>query len=847
MNFTTLNNTWKKNVKIYHVEWYVEKIFKMKEKERFLKDLNDRQNEKLPFIDCFKNDKYLKGRLYKSIDRFYFYGDYNFSEIKTLKDLKIINSQIEDFKNLVISKKEYKAKEYSLSTTKSIVTKLESIGIPKLTKLILKNFVEDNENINLLVTNVLEFNEFSFKKEYGLSFANAERNFRELKRYADNYITDYLKEISLKEKQLLEKFKHIGFLDYKLINEKLETINTISKKLDYLVSAKENYFDKFQKVVNSIQENENDYIFFLSNRSTFWEYIFGNNRLVTALNIQESTYEIYFKNASNNPEYTYWFLKYNANQVFEHTINSKDFKNKINSNLKNTFIQSELKEFEQNEKIAIDLLLNKKLDIYNKHPNNYQYIKELALLRILDGNYYKENTTESISSWSAFEVQSYYKHILLKPYLKAELQSKNLTKHDENSNDKNGFPINSKGIQIQLQDEKGNILLKLNSNFLISFEQGSCIKFNPNDKTEVYKALDGLIEILTKDIIENINGYFELDLTDEVKKRKRLRTKEPLKILKITMYFDWINNWLNYFGNVFNFEFKVLFYSKFKEKIKNYILQLETDLYDNKTPKKHILFFRKWIAETDNNIELERIKLQNKDMKNNKIQNINKLNISEIVDTYSYLITEEIKNLNTGNGKGYFITNSTRFLNSEFESELKENTEQIQRSIIAFKKKVLSSYNFTFKNDTYLLENDSNFLENLHLYIEYKKLLNNTDNDKTEKEKQPQQKSTSNPIKSTQIQNALYTYYLQKGKYIKYFEHQKSNGKIKEIKKLVEENGYGSSKTFQEKYNLISNTDNRIAINQQQNIDDVIVRLKKYPNSESIAIKELEEINKLYC
>lgn len=180
-----------------------------------------------------------------------------------------------------------------------------------------------------------------------------------------------------------------------------------------------------------------------------------------------------------------------------------------------------------------------------------------------------------------------------------------LITHDSKLKDSDGFPIDKTGKQIGLIDEDGNIIITLQSNFLISIKENSCIVFNPNDKLKVNNAVDTLINYLTYNFYENIEGYFLLDLSEEAKKRKRLRTKEPLKILKIQMYFDWITKWLNYIGNVFNFEFKLLFYAKYKEKIKMDVLSIETGLKVLKSPKSHVDFTNRWIEETDKNIELE--------------------------------------------------------------------------------------------------------------------------------------------------------------------------------------------------------------------------------------------------
>jgi len=186
-----------------------------------------------------------------------------------------------------------------------------------------------------------------------------------------------------------------------------------------------------------------------------------------------------------------------------------------------------------------------------------------------------------------------------------ELVRDNLNLRKKDNRDADGFPINDKGEQIAVLDENKNVLLPLNSNFLVKFENNSFIKINPNDKLEVYKGLDNLVNILTNEFKNKLESHLDIGLTDEAR-QKGFYLKNPLKVHLITMYFDWINKWLKYFGNVFNLEFKLLFYSKYKEKIKNELLSIETGIYENQVPKHHIEYAKKWIEITDANINLER-------------------------------------------------------------------------------------------------------------------------------------------------------------------------------------------------------------------------------------------------
>jgi hypothetical protein len=177
--------------------------------------------------------------------------------------------------------------------------------------------------------------------------------------------------------------------------------------------------------------------------------------------------------------------------------------------------------------------------------------------------------------------------------------------HKNDDRDQDGFPINNKGIHITVHDGAGNIVIPLYSNFFVNVPEKVGIKFDPNNKLEVNAAVDELIKILTNGFCEKLESFYTIDLSEEYKIANRVRTNGPLKVLVIEMYFDWINKWLNYLGNVFNFEFKLLIYTKYKEKIKNDLLLLDTGLKEIKAPAAHLLFAKRWIEVTDLNIESE--------------------------------------------------------------------------------------------------------------------------------------------------------------------------------------------------------------------------------------------------
>ncbi|GAA3512435.1 hypothetical protein GCM10022393_27740 [Aquimarina addita] len=212
---------------------------------------------------------------------------------------------------------------------------------------------------------------------------NAENSYYE-------FIEDY--KLHLEENNLIEELQKV-----------LNNIGSITEKLDYL------------------EEQKID---------------FKTHNLISPLKIPESIYKDHFRDGLKLPEFTYWFLKFNAKELFSYTINSKDFTSKLNSTLKKEFIQAELNELKEIETNAKELLLKKEVDIHNQnHPNNYNYRREITLLKVLDGNYYQENIINSPHAWGSLETQYYFKYHLLRPYLEKIKSTKKALESVNNADD----------------------------------------------------------------------------------------------------------------------------------------------------------------------------------------------------------------------------------------------------------------------------------------------------------------------------------------------------------------------------------------------------------------------------
>ena len=208
---------------------------------------------------------------------------------------------------------------------------------------------------------------------------------------------------------------------------------------------------------------------------------------------------------------------------------------------------------------------------------------------------------------------------------------KGLNKYNLNDTDKSGFPINKNGQHISIQDADGNRIIFIHNYLLEQYPEGLGVKFNPNIALEVNKALDTLVDILTKNFDKHIKGEWSIDLSNEVKAERGFCTKEPLIVPTVQIYFARIENYLNYLGNCYDVNFKVRFYVKFKNRVKQHLLPLETNLNNNYIKKSYLKYCRKWIKETDKAIQLEQ------DAKNNVVNKSKELTQEKNIIAYELL------------------------------------------------------------------------------------------------------------------------------------------------------------------------------------------------------------------
>jgi len=215
----------------------------MKKKRQFLSDLNGNKMVEIPFIKLFQKNKELRNQLYQQYlktepipevslywENFYSsdevarmieenrdhalytlrsefhnllvkkelpekYYKHSIDHTKIIIDLKVLFTDMEDFKKIVLRKMVHNAKEFAENFAKVIIFKLEDIGILNLTKIILNDFLQEQKN-GIIERELIFENEYQFQKRHGFSFESAKAEYRELKRYSDVYITEYLKNLS---------------------------------------------------------------------------------------------------------------------------------------------------------------------------------------------------------------------------------------------------------------------------------------------------------------------------------------------------------------------------------------------------------------------------------------------------------------------------------------------------------------------------------------------------------------------------------------------------------------------------------------------------------------------------
>lgn len=220
----------------------------------------------------------------------------------------------------------------------------------------------------------------------------------------------------------IESFDFAPFDAKKAIKE-IQAIDSIALRLDYWNN---NYCKPLYGWIDKLNNGKQDLTLF-QNRLKYWKHPFSETKdnkgknnydlLHGNLSIPRIVYNSCFRDYIESPEFLFWLLKYNAKGFFNILLKRDHWFQKLASpNLAHTYIQAELREINYNEAKAKELLFKKELDPYiEDNTYNSKHLETIELLRILDGNYYKNNP---ISYDIKFKTtQLYTKHIYLKQFL----------------------------------------------------------------------------------------------------------------------------------------------------------------------------------------------------------------------------------------------------------------------------------------------------------------------------------------------------------------------------------------------------------------------------------------------
>lgn len=161
----------------------------------------------MPVSDFEKKAKVIENEFYKLLDEKKLpenYYTHSIKETVIYRVLSLVHLSIEDFKKRIIDSKDFNLKEYAEMFATDLINRIEEFEDPELTNVILKDFVSDNENSHIdavyIVSGILRQKEAIPENEIRTQY-------RELKRYADNVINEYLEKQDFKEFET-ENFQH---------------------------------------------------------------------------------------------------------------------------------------------------------------------------------------------------------------------------------------------------------------------------------------------------------------------------------------------------------------------------------------------------------------------------------------------------------------------------------------------------------------------------------------------------------------------------------------------------------------------------------------------------------------
>ncbi len=185
------------------------------------------------------------------------------------------------------------------------------------------------------------------------------------------------------------------------IENQIRQMPTITQKLDYWNSIRKQYSDtEFLKMLNGVTP------FFVP------------------LYIPEPIYKEHFYDVVNEPEFTFWFIKYYAQSYLDIILERDEIRENLRGNSEK-FVKTRLNKIKDFENRAETLWAESKVKLdsysYNFHS---QYYKEIEYLRIKN-QYYETHALSDVHSCGSQTLFIYAEHILLKKNLENQALSNN--------------------------------------------------------------------------------------------------------------------------------------------------------------------------------------------------------------------------------------------------------------------------------------------------------------------------------------------------------------------------------------------------------------------------------------
>ncbi len=166
------------------------------------------------------------------------------------KSLDSVFTGIEDFKRDAF-KPEFERQD-TVDFLKDIIRLLEGIKTSISASRILQEFINDKENI-WLQSHLILGSKNEFEREYQISYKDAEKKYRKLKKQANNHLTDYLDNIENEPKQETKKNNTAELKDFFSDEIKADTVNAIQDKF-------KSYPDKKLAILINLLNQEYKYL-----------------------------------------------------------------------------------------------------------------------------------------------------------------------------------------------------------------------------------------------------------------------------------------------------------------------------------------------------------------------------------------------------------------------------------------------------------------------------------------------------------------------------------------------------------------------------------------------------------